>query len=213
MSNTLTYLRDKYGLDLSGPVVEIEGVGRLDIIRWCRELDFKLGAEIGVYLGEFSRLILRSNPQMKLYGVDPWAESPDYNELGAVEFDGLYQSAVDHCRREIKSGRYEIIRKTSMDALEDIPDNSLDFVYIDANHQAPYVYQDISGWTGKVRIGGLVSGHDYIRVKKIKYAIKDALETFMGETDNGPLFILGSNEEKPGVVRDTVRSWAFVRRV
>jgi cephalosporin hydroxylase len=40
--------------------------------------------------------------------------------------------------------------------------NSLDFVYIDANHAYNYVVQDIELWYPKVKKGGYLCGHDYI---------------------------------------------------
>jgi predicted O-methyltransferase YrrM len=54
----------------------------------------------------------------------------------------------------------------SMDAVDDIPDNSLDFVFIDANHAFDYVMLDLIYWTKKVRPGGIVSGDDYFHFKK-----------------------------------------------
>jgi hypothetical protein len=48
-----------------------------------------------------------------------------------------------------------------MEALPLIPDNSLDFVYIDGRHEFDFVIQDIIGWSAKVRPGGIVAGHDY----------------------------------------------------
>jgi hypothetical protein len=43
----------------------------------------------------------------------------------------------------------------------DFDDESLDFVYIDANHRPDFVREDIREWTKKVKKGGIVSGHDY----------------------------------------------------
>ena len=48
-----------------------------------------------------------------------------------------------------------------MDALGDIPDGSLDFVYIDGDHNFRHVAEDIFEWSKMVRSGGVVSGHDY----------------------------------------------------
>jgi hypothetical protein len=59
-----------------------------------------------------------------------------------------------------------IVKKFSMDALEDFEDESLDFVYIDANHEWPYVTNDIYYWSQKVRSGGIVSGHDYLKTQR-----------------------------------------------
>jgi predicted O-methyltransferase YrrM len=48
-----------------------------------------------------------------------------------------------------------------MEAVKDFKDESLDFVFIDGNHQYSYVLEDITEWSKKVRSGGIVSGHDY----------------------------------------------------
>lgn len=215
MSTTLDYFKKKYAifppLYLYHPSpIEIPGVSRLDLIKWIRELDLKMGAEIGVYVGEFSRLILRLNPQLKLYGVDPWIEYKEYKELDGQDFNNMYKETLLKMATFIKKGRYVVVRKTSMDALRDFADNSLDFVYIDANHEDPYVTQDIEGWAAKVRPGGLVTGHDYIRVKALNYAIIDALDTYT-KKNNIQLFLLGSKAIEPRVIRDRVRSWMFIR--
>ena len=57
--------------------------------------------------------------------------------------------------------RSEIIRDLSLSASKKIPDGSLDFVYIDADHGFCAVLTDILAWMPKVRAGGILSGHDY----------------------------------------------------
>ena len=52
-----------------------------------------------------------------------------------------------------------------MDAVKDFEDGSLDFVYIDGNHDFKNVANDIVEWQKKVRVGGIVAGHDYRRHK------------------------------------------------
>lgn len=209
--DTLQYFATKYDLDLSQEgAIEIPGVSRLDIIRWLRELDFQRGAEIGVYIGEFTHLLLRGNPQLMLYAVDAWEEHDEYNELGGMDFDDLYARAHRRLAEEIRKKRCVMIRKYSMDALEDVEDESLDFVYIDANHVAPFVQQDIEGWAKKVRKGGIVSGHDYISQKSIDYDIIRATNEYTKKHGH-KLFVLGSKEVKPRVVRERIRSWMFIK--
>ena len=41
------------------------------------------------------------------------------------------------------------------------PNESLDFVFIDAGHMYEEVKEDISLWLPKVKPGGVISGHDY----------------------------------------------------
>lgn len=41
--NTLEYILNKYNLPTEGTPIEIPNVGRIDIIRWIKELGFKEG--------------------------------------------------------------------------------------------------------------------------------------------------------------------------
>ena len=95
------------------------------------QLGFKTGVEIGVDEGEYTESFAKAG--LIIYGVDPWKVYEDYNNReNQPELDSKY----DHTR--IRLAPYpngNIIRKTSMDALADFKDNSLDFVYIDGNHQ------------------------------------------------------------------------------
>ncbi|NIV98148.1 class I SAM-dependent methyltransferase, partial [Candidatus Saccharibacteria bacterium] len=55
----------------------------------------------------------------------------------------------------------EFIKKTSMEAVKQFEDYSLDFVYIDAAHDFNNIMLDLIKWVPKVKIGGAVCGHDY----------------------------------------------------
>lgn len=54
----------------------------------------------------------------------------------------------------------EIIKDFSIKTCKLFKDNSLDFVYIDRNHQYSYVYNDIKNWYNKIKIDGILCGHD-----------------------------------------------------
>ncbi len=54
------------------------------------------------------------------------------------------------------------IRKTSVEASKDFADQSLDAVYIDAEHDEDSVREDIKTWRRKIKPGGILSGHDYL---------------------------------------------------
>jgi hypothetical protein len=53
----------------------------------------------------------------------------------------------------------------SQEAAPQIPEESLDFVYIDGDHSFDAVMLDLILWSKKVRKGGLVGGHDYYRFR------------------------------------------------
>ena len=214
MDKTLKYFEDKYNLDLTQKSpIEIEGVGRLDLVRWLRELRFKKGVEVGVNLGEYSKLICDNNTQMKLYGVDPYLKYDTYHEYESQkQMDEIYEEAKLKLKSYVDDGQYEFIRKTSMDALEDFEDESLDFVYIDANHELDFPFKDIEGWAKKIRPGGIIAGHDYVRIRVLNFTIKDALEKYTKENNINPWFVLGTYVVRPGIVRDRTRSWCFVKQ-
>src|SRR2546430_464414 len=117
-------------------------LNRYELAQHFKDLGFKKGAEIGVANGYFSSYLCNLIPDLYLLCVDDWANdrfAPTYNKAMRV-LNGL---------------NVKIIRKESMEAAADIPDESLDFVYIDANHAYHYVKQDIREWTKKVRKGGI----------------------------------------------------------
>jgi predicted O-methyltransferase YrrM len=68
--------------------------------------------------------------------------------------------------------------------------NSLDFVYIDANHSYDECKKDIDIWWKKVRNGGVLSGHDYLNgvVAGTVFGVKDAVDKFV-EEENLKLYI------------------------
>ncbi|SDD85095.1 Methyltransferase domain-containing protein [Sphingomonas sp. YR710] len=53
------------------------------------------------------------------------------------------------------------MRMSSRDAAALIDNDSLDFVYIDANHSFSSTSEDLDLWFPKLKIGGIFSGHDY----------------------------------------------------
>ena len=55
-----------------------------------------------------------------------------------------------------------MVRATSKTASEIFEDESLDFIYIDANHAYDFVVEDINLWFPKLKKGGIFSGHDYL---------------------------------------------------
>jgi hypothetical protein len=102
----------------------------------------------------------------------------------------------------------------SMQAVRKFSDNSLDFVYIDGNHALPWVMDDIVYWSEKVRPGGIVAGHDYIRRKasaRPALHVVEAVSWYTKLCKIKPWFILGTKAELPGQIRDKNRTWLWVK--
>ncbi|HEX8527586.1 class I SAM-dependent methyltransferase [Allosphingosinicella sp.] len=119
------------------------------------------GAELGVYRGEFAETILSRWPG-RLLLVDPWRYLPDYLDSWNADDCAAEKNLAETCTRLASfTDRIDILRRKSADAANLVADQSLDFVYIDANHSYESTSMDLKLWYPKVRAGGLVSGHDY----------------------------------------------------
>lgn len=152
-------------LKLEGCPVEIPDCDRNDLPKLFTELGFKVGVEIGVYKGHYSEVLCQAG--LKLYAIDPWLVYKDYAWLRSDqdEMERMYQRA----KKRLAFYNCTIIRMTSMEAVKLFDDGSLDFVYIDGNHGFKSVTEDIYEWSKKVKIGGIISGHDYYNDEKRKF--------------------------------------------
>lgn len=170
--DSLKYIQEKFQVDLEQkspiklPIGKYRGLSSL-----FGELGFRVGAEIGVCKGRYSKWLchkMRRN-KPKLFLIDPYKSYKEYSEyLEQSHMDALYEEA------QVRLAKYncEFVKKMSMDAVKDFNDNSLDFVYIDANHDFQFVVNDIAEWSKKVKPGGIVSGHDYSNyMREVRLAV------------------------------------------
>lgn len=129
--------------------------GVLALAEMALDMDARVGVEIGTYLGNWASLWCKTNPQLHLTCIDPYRP---YNARKSAESqEAIYQEAV----KNLKPYNATIVRKASMEAVDDFKDGSLDFVSIDGDHFFDAVIQDLIRWVPKVRKGGIVLAHDY----------------------------------------------------
>jgi predicted O-methyltransferase YrrM len=199
--NTLWEVFKYLKLDPIGGVespIDLVDFTRANLADLFNKLGFGLGVEVGVALGSYSEVLCTKNPDCKIWGIDPW-ESQRNRQLAA------------RCLAPHKN--YVMLKKTSMEALESFEDSSLDFVYIDGDHRYKYVKEDIEGWARKVRVGGIVSGHDYIGSlsPRIIIEVKPAVHEYVAEHKIHPWFTLGRLRSSLSIYRDRTRSWFWVK--
>lgn len=210
MSN---YILKKYNIKTD--VIEIPNVTREDLAELFHDLHYKIGAEVGVAAGEYSEVIMEKNPQLKrMFGVDPHEGYSGYKDFVR---ESTFNKMLDEAHRRLdRFPQYKFIRKYSVEAAQDFADESLDFVYIDANHSEPYVTQDIEAWAPKVKKGGIVAGHDYARIKgndqedSKNWAVIPAINNYAKKHDI-QLYIWGLEAKIPGLKREGSRSWSFFK--
>jgi len=202
------------GMKIKGHRVKIPGTSRNDLPQFFVDMGYKIGAEIGIEKGVFTEKLCRAG--LKIYAIDPWKTYSDYNNpRGQKRQDFKYE----HTKRVLAPyDNCTIIKKISMEAVEDFKDESLDFVYIDGNHMFRYVAEDIFEWSKKIRKGGIVSGHDYIYANSswspchVKYIVDAYVASFKinkwylldGFDVNHPVVVNGEH-------KDPTRSWFWFK--
>jgi len=130
-----------------------------------------IGAEVGVEQGKSLCTFLQQCPSInKIYGIDNFKP---YADCLKIPYDGTPAYTVDIKQSEynrlttyhnIKYSGYQdkviFLEKNSRDALQDIEDNSLDFIFLDTYMTLEQAREDVNSWYPKVKTGGLFAGHD-----------------------------------------------------
>jgi predicted O-methyltransferase YrrM len=124
-----------------------------------------IGAEIGVDVGAHAEALLTYCPVGLLYLVDPW---PD-------------KFAHGYCSGRLARFRTRFVLRqmSSLDAAKTIPDESLDFAYIDQEHDGPAVRADLYAWMPKLRSGGILGYRNYAKDRGAP--LDRAIENFVAE--------------------------------
>jgi len=158
----------------AGPIL-LPRLERRHLARLFAEWGFTRGAEIGVDKGHFSHMLCAANPALQLLCVDIW-ENDRHRQIAQSRLD------ADRC---------QLLRLPSLEAASTIPDATLDFVYIDADHAADACVADLEAWAPKVRAGGVVAGHDYDpSAPRYGESVVEAVQRYTTAHEIQPWFVL-----------------------
>jgi hypothetical protein len=153
--------------------------------------------EIGVFKGEFSKIINDSILPKELHLVDPFdgmmcSGDKDGNNIVWVNLT----EEMENIKNIFSLNSNVFIHKGfSHDVLKNFEDNYFDVIYIDGDHTYNGVKIDLNLSLKKVKLGGLICGHDYSNIMfpdivkavdefcvenvlKINYITKDGCPTF-----------------------------------
>lgn len=127
----------------------------------CKKIPEGKGVEVGSFKGEFAKEVCKIWDGT-LYMVDVWRGLGE--EYKDSSNHNVHTNAYAEAMKSIEGfeDRAIMIRSHSGVASSMFQDESLDFVYIDANHAYEWVKGDIRLWYPKVKKGGYLIGHDYI---------------------------------------------------
>lgn len=149
--------------------------------------NFKRVAEVGIGYGTHAKNMLKNTNLTYLYLVDPIKEYPNDGfcsdimskepEIPGNNFNELHDLILTELQPW--NDRFTLFRKCSTSITPDeIPDGSLDCVFIDGAHDFYNVYMDLNFWWKKLRIGGQLLGDDYCMED-----VKKAVDTFFSENN------------------------------
>lgn len=158
-----------------GPWDEIQGWFDFADIYQDRVNQAKDGAhfvEVGSWLGKsavfMADAIKKSGKGIAFDCVDNWIGGSEGGAnvtacRSAVQASGrdLFGEFTDNLIRCGVGGYVNPIRSDSTEAANRYADGSLDFVFIDADHEESAVMRDLLAWWPKVKAGGILAGHDY----------------------------------------------------
>lgn len=132
--------------------------------------------EIGVAGGHFTDQILATWPTCsKLFAIDCWGPF-EGNHITDAEQEQRFK---DVSAKLASRTNVTVVRKYSHTAATAMRDESVDFIYIDADHSHAAALLDLRSWFPKLKKGGIMAGHDYYN----GCGVKSAVDEFCVEKD------------------------------
>ncbi len=149
-------------------------------------------AEVGVFRSSFCKRILKDVVCRRVldeyWAIDPWIEFSSasdryYENIDEDMWNELY---MDCCELMLYFDQLRVLRIDSVKAASMFPDRYFDLVFIDGNHDYEAVKTDILMWMPKIRNGGIISGHDYLRTREDLLGVTKAVDDLFDSVEEGP---------------------------
>jgi len=124
--------------------------------------------EVGTFMGKSAAMmaveIINSGKDIKYDCVDHWLGSPEHRLGGCAQthevvHGTLYDVFVENI--EPVKDYVNPIKMSSVEASQLYEDESIDFIWLDADHKFESVTEDLEHWYPKLKKGGIFAGHDY----------------------------------------------------
>ena len=119
--------------------------------------------EVGAWQGQSTAClgveIANSGKAIRCDVVDWFRGSPEEGESGAVGYADL-RDRFDRHVAPVRAYLRDIHQERSTEAARRYAQASLDFVWLDASHQAVDVLDDLEAWWPAIKPGGILAGHD-----------------------------------------------------
>lgn len=124
--------------------------------------------EIGCYKGKsgtyLAELILEKNANIYVDYIDPWEKEISNSDLEEDKYrsiESIYEEFLANLNKVTNGDdRFKVIRNQSQLEAKYYLDNSLDFVFVDGNHDPEPFMQDVKLYLPKIKKRGVIAGHD-----------------------------------------------------
>jgi len=156
----------------------LKGYNRKTVYDYCLKDKEAVAVEVGVREGRNAKHLFSYDPK-HLYLVDPWEP---YRQIPSErEHERSYEMVREYF---YDNDLVTVIRNKSTEASQLFPDNSLDFVYIDGDHQYEPVKADLEAWIQKIKVGQFLAGDDYHKgPDNQNWGVIEAVDEFIDDHD------------------------------
>lgn len=135
------------------------------------EEGFVRGIELGVQKGHYARAMLSQWTKCKEYHlVDLWAPQENYEDVANInqaQQDKNYLETLENLKPW--EDKIHVCRNYTSTCVKKYEDGYFDFIYVDARHDFKGVYEDLIHYWPKLRVGGIMAGHDYVAQEDVLY--------------------------------------------
>lgn len=147
------------------------------------------GVEIGVWKGEYSKVIADRISPTALYLCDPWLFTPQHPDrwyggtqaTSQQDMDNIYGNVVDMFA---DNPNVHVIRDVGANLLNYIQAGTLDWTYIDGDHSYEAVLQDLIISYELVKPEGFITGDDFDNGNDIHKAVEEFVNKYTDQIES-----------------------------
>lgn len=184
-------------------------------VNFLNSIKVKNVAELGVYKGDFAAKLLKECDSIeKYYMVDPWRHLDDWNKPANKE-DNKFEKFLSETKSktDFASSKRIILRGKTTEVIDKIPDNELDFAYIDGDHTLKGISIDLIRLFPKIKDGGWIGGDDFSKTvwqhsTKFEPTLVFPFAVYFAEAVNAQIYALPNSQFL--LFKDSTQSFSFI---
>ena len=177
---------------------------RIDFIKNNIPVD-TIGIEVGVAGGKHAQYLWQNAKPKKLYLIDHWdlAQKPYFGEETLYWYNQVLKFSQDK--------NIEVIKDDTVNASKRFDDESIDWIYLDADHSYEGVLRDLNVYWPKLKDGGLLMGDDYslYDLTRSRFGVEKALKEFFSDDTSIHLEVQGISNTKKDINGKPIVSYTY----